>query len=110
MNNLVDPNIESASEIIFVDAGIDNYQGLIPSDTPAEIVILDSNRDEIEHITQSLGTIEPSSANLDNYTEFRGAIEIDNSPDISGLETIIDYENFADLDSLVESQRRCSRT
>ena len=62
MKKLVSPSLNSsASEIIFIDAGVNNYQ-LIPSNTETEIVILDSNRNGVEQITQSLS----NSNNLDS--------------------------------------------
>ncbi|MEM7759885.1 MAG: DUF4347 domain-containing protein, partial [Cyanobacteria bacterium P01_A01_bin.40] len=46
--------ISSSSNIVFIDANIDNYQSLISSIDNTELMILDSTRDGVEQITEVL--------------------------------------------------------
>lgn len=56
MEIIEDFSSTSSGELTFIDTNIDDYQSLIPEVNSAEIILLDSNRDGIEQITEVLAT------------------------------------------------------
>ena len=90
-NQIQSLSINSTQEIIFIDRGVEDYQSLVNGVKPGiEIVVLDSNRDGIEQITEVLtqnpfarvhivshgspgclylGNSELNLDNLDNYAQ-----------------------------------------
>ena len=55
-------SIIDSRELTFIDTSIDNYQSLIPEENLAEVILLDSNRNGIEQITETLATRSGISA------------------------------------------------
>ncbi|MEM7590628.1 MAG: DUF4347 domain-containing protein, partial [Cyanobacteria bacterium P01_A01_bin.83] len=62
--------ISSSSNIVFIDASVDNYQSLIPNLNNTELMILDSTSDGVEQITSALANYsEVDSIHLISHGE-----------------------------------------
>ena len=51
-------NLDSNSNLVFIDAKIDNYQTLVSGIDHAEVIILDSAQDGIQQITEALANYQ----------------------------------------------------
>ena len=63
-------NLDNDAHLVFVDTSIDNYQSLIAQSDRSNVVLLDSNQDGIEQITQALIDYRQDYQQLDSIQIF----------------------------------------